>query len=96
MISYLNYNRRIIFVKTLFSQIEKGNLIEGQLYLIRNNILKRYIIDGDYTYETIVIPRTLTLQILRMAHDELGHNGTHRMYILLKRLYYWKELEAKC
>ena len=28
-----------------------------------------------------------------MAHDELGHNGTHIMYILLKRLYYWKGLK---
>ena len=52
------------FCKNIFSQIKKGNLIEGQLYLIRNNILKRYIIDGDHTYETIVIPRTLTPQIL--------------------------------
>ena len=28
-----------------------------------------------------------------MAHDELGHNGTHRIYTLLKRLYYWKGLK---
>ena len=28
-----------------------------------------------------------------MAHDELGHNGTHRTYILLKRLYYLKGLK---
>ena len=28
-----------------------------------------------------------------MAHDELGHNGTHRTYTILKRLYYWKELK---
>ena len=53
------------FVKNIFSQIEKGNLIEGHLYLIKNNILQRYIIDGDDTYETIMIPRTLTLQYSR-------------------------------
>ena len=52
------------FCKNIFSQIEQGNLIEGQLYLIRNNILKRYIIDGDDTYETVIMPRTLTPQIL--------------------------------
>ena len=52
------------FCKNIFSQIEKGNLIKGQLYLIRNNILKRYIIDGDHTYETIIIPKALTPQIL--------------------------------
>ena len=49
--------------------------------------------DGDDTYETIVMPRSLTLQMLQMAHDELGHNGTHQTYILLKRLYYWKGLK---
>ena len=36
--------------------------------------------DGDKTYETIVLPRALTTQILKMAHDDLGHNGTHRTY----------------
>ena len=40
-----------------------------------------------------VIPRALTGQILRMAHDELEHNGTHRTYTILKRLYYWKGLK---
>ena len=28
-----------------------------------------------------------------MAHDEFGHNRTHRTYTLLKRLYYWKGLK---
>ena len=28
-----------------------------------------------------------------MAHDELGHNGTHRTCTLLKILYYWKGLK---
>ena len=70
--------------------MEKGNIVQGQLYLIKDKILKIYIIDGDNTYETTVLPRALTTQILRMAHDELGHNGTHRTHTLLKRLYYWK------
>ena len=49
--------------------------------------------DGDNTYETTVVPKALTAQILRMAHGELGHNGTHRTYTLLKRPYYWKGLK---
>ena len=51
------------------------------------------MIEGNSTYETTVIPRALIGQIIRMAHDELGHNGTHRTYTMLKRLYYWKCLE---
>ena len=57
---------------------------------LKNNVLKRFIVDGDDMYETAMIPRSLTPQILHMVRDELGHNGTHRTYILLKRLYYWK------
>ena len=84
------------FCTNILKQIEKGNIVEGQLYKIDDNILKRFIIDGNDTYETIVIPRSLIPQVLQMADDELGHNGTHRTYILLKRLYYRKGIKTKC
>ena len=66
---------------------------EGQLYIVRDNILKRYVTDGDYMYETTVIPRALIGQILKLAHEDLGHNGTNRTYTMLKRLYYWKGIK---
>ena len=81
------------FCAHILAQIEKGNINEGQLYIVQNKLLKRYVTDGNKTYETIVLPRALTAQILKMAHDNLGHNGTHRTYMLLKRLYYWKGLK---
>ena len=82
-----------VFCKNILNQIEKGNIIEGQLYMVKDKLLKRYVIDRDNTYETIVVPRAITTQILQMVHDELGHNGTPRTYTLLKRLYYWKGLK---
>ena len=82
-----------MFCANILAQIEKGSIIEGQLYVIWNKLLKRYVTGGDNMYETIVLPRALTAQILKMAHDNLGHNGTHRTYTLLKRLYYWKGLK---
>ena len=51
--------------------------------------MKRCVIEGNNTYETTVVLRALTGQILRMAHDALGHNSTHRTYTMLRRLYYW-------
>ena len=81
------------FCQHIRQQIEKGNIKEGHLYKIDNQQLKRLVTDGDNTYETIVIPRSLIPQVLHMAHDKLGHNGTHRTYVLLKRLYYWKGLK---
>ena len=48
------------FCANILAQIEEGNIIEGQLYIIQNKLLKRYVTDGDNTYETIVLPRALT------------------------------------
>ena len=81
------------FCKSILQQINKGKIVNGHIYKIDNNILKRYIVDGNDTYETTVIPRSLIPQVLQMAHNELGDNETHRTYILLKRLYYWKGLK---
>ena len=82
-----------MFCANILAQTEKGKIIEGQLYKVQNKLLKRYVTNGDKTYETIVLPRALTAQVLKMAHDNLGCNGTHRTYMLLKRLYYWKGLK---
>ena len=81
------------FCSHIITQLKKRNIKEGQTYKLHNNVLKRTVTDNDKTYETIVLPRALTAQILKMAHDDLGHNGTHRTYMLLKRLYYWKGLK---
>ena len=58
------------------------------MYKVQNKLLRRYVTDGVKTFETIVLPSALITQILKMAHDNLGHNGAHRMYMFLKRLYY--------
>ena len=78
------------FCQNIMQQIEKGNIKEGQLYKIDDKQLKRLVNDGNETYETIVILRSLIPQVLHMVHDRLGHNGTHRTYVLIKRLYFWK------
>ena len=82
-----------LFCNHILTQIEKGNIIEGQTYTVKDKLLKRYVIDGNNTYETTVIPRAITAQVLQMVHDHLGHNCTHRTYTSLKKLYYWKGLK---
>ena len=69
------------FCKNILQQIEKGNIKEGQLYKIENKQLKSLVTDGNDTYETIVIPRSLIPQVLHMVHDKLGHNGTRNIYL---------------
>ena len=53
-----------MFCKNILAQIGKGNITEGQLYVIQDKLLKRYVIDGNNSYEITVIPRALTAQIL--------------------------------
>ena len=68
----LELQQKDAFCVNILAQIEKGNVIEGQLYIIQNKLLKRYVMDGDNTYEAIVLLKALIAQILKMAHDNLG------------------------
>ena len=79
-----NLQSQDTFCTHILTQIRKGNIKEGHVYVVQNNILKRYVNDGNNTFETVILPRALTAQVLKMAHDDLGHNGTHRTYMLLK------------
>ena len=47
------------FCKNIIQQIEKGNMREGHLYKIDDRQLKRFVTDGNDTYEIIVIQRSL-------------------------------------
>ena len=81
------------FCSHIITQLKKGNIKDGQMYKFQDRLLKRNVTDSDKIYETIVLPRVLTAQIPKMAHVDIGHNGTHRTYMLLKRLYYCKGLK---
>ena len=48
-----------MFCTNILTQIEKGNIKQGQLYTIKDKLLKRYVVDSNNTYETTVMPRAL-------------------------------------
>ena len=53
----------------------------------------RKVIDGGHKFHAIYLPSVLTFQVLRTAHDDLGHNGFLRTYAALKRVFYWKGMK---
>ena len=65
----------------------------GNPYYLEEGILKRYVDDHKQRFEVTVLPRDLAPVTLRLAHEEMGHNGIPRTYALLRRLYYWKGLK---
>ena len=44
-----------MFCNNILKQIEKGNIKEGQLYVLKDNILKRYVVDGNDIYKTVTV-----------------------------------------
>ena len=36
-----------VFCKNILNQIKKGNISDGRLYLVKDNILKRYVLEGN-------------------------------------------------
>ena len=74
-------------------QLDKGNLIERQPYFIEDYVLHQIVKDLDQQYETVVVPRVLIGQVLKVSHDLLGHNGIGRTYAAVKKLYYWKGMK---
>ena len=52
-----------------------------------------YVEDNKQKFEVIVIPKDLSNIVLKLAHDYLGHNGSARTYMIIRRNYYWKGLK---
>ena len=61
-------------------------------YYMEEELLMRYVEDNKQRFEVIVIPRDLSKVMLKLAHDYLGHNGSARTYMIVRRNYYWKGL----
>ena len=58
--SLFKLQQKDTFCNNILTQIEEGNIIKGQTYTVKDELLKRYVIDEDNTYETIVILRAIT------------------------------------
>ena len=64
-------------------------------YLVEDGMLFRNIVEGVQRHEAIVVPQALIPDILKAVHNDLGHNGFSRCYLLLRRLFYWKGMRSE-
>ena len=81
------------FCADMLRKLSQDKPMVNQAYHVENDILKKYVNDNKQRFNTIVVPLHYTLALLRSAHDELGHNGSARTYMLLRRLYYWRGMK---
>ena len=64
-------------------------------YYLEDGILRKYVYDAKQRFETTVVPQSLRGILLKLSHDDLGHNGTAQTYMLLRRRYYWKGMRPE-
>ena len=82
------------FIKNIVNRLVAKQQPEGKPYYLEGKLLKKYIFDNKQRFEVTVVSPNCAPLLLNLAHDQLGHNGTARTYMLLKRTYYWKGMKT--
>ena len=82
------------FIKNIINRLVAKQQPEGKPYYLEGKLLKKYIYDNKQRFEVTVVAPNCAPLLLNLAHDQLGHNGTARTYMLLKRTYYWKGMKT--
>ena len=80
------------FCQNIRTRITKEGPKAVYPYYMEGELLMRFVEDNKQRFEVIVIPKDLSTVVLKLAHDDLGHNGSARTYMILRRNYYWKGL----
>ena len=80
------------FCQNITDRILKAGSHVIHPYYMEGELLMRYVEDNKQRFEVIVIPRDLSKVVLKLAHDDLGHNGSARTYMIVRRNYYSKGL----
>ena len=78
----------------IFAQAAKNGEKAVHPYYVKQGILMKYVSDNKQRFEVVVVPPQLAPLLLKLAHDDLGHNGTAHTYMILRRSYYWKGMKS--
>ena len=68
----------------IFAQAAKNGEKVIHPYYVEQGILMKYVSDNKQRFEVIVVPPQLASMLLKLAHDNLGHNGTVHTYMILR------------
>ena len=80
-------------IEILKRKLQNNRLDKEYYSLDENELLMMKVIDGGHEFRAIYLPSVLIFQVLRTAHDDLGHNGFPRTYAALKRVFFWKGMK---
>ena len=79
----------------IIKKVKKHKEKLSHLYTLdEHGILKWIIRENNQKREVTVVPRELTRILLFEVHKILAHPGQLKMYLFLRRCYFWKNLRA--
>ena len=84
------------FCQNIRNRIAKAGSHVIHPYYMEEELLMRYVEDNKQRFEVIVIPRDLSKVVLKLAHDDLGHNGSARTYMIVRRKLLLEGPETRC
>ena len=67
-------------IETLKCKLQHNKLDKEYYSMDENGLLIRKVVDGGHEFHAIYLPNVVVFQVLRTAHDDLGHNGFPRTY----------------
>ena len=82
-----------LYCQRQLQNLQNGKVSKKNCFFMNKGLLHRYVTDYKQRFEALVVPEDQASLILKLAHDDLGHNGTPRTYALVKRMFYWKGLK---
>ena len=89
----IKLQRKDPYCQRQLESLQNGKRKKGNCFFMDRRLLHRYITDYKQKFEALVLPEEQASVVLKLAHDDLGHNGTPRTYALVKRMFYWKGLK---
>ena len=79
----------------ILKNVQKHKEKLSHLYIIdTKGVLKRIIRENDQKIEVVMVPRDLTKLIMFEVHEILAHPGQLKMYMFIRRCYFWKNLRT--
>ena len=67
----------------------------AKMFILHDGVLCRLWIEERETFQCTFVPEVLRDPLLVLAHNQTGHNGGKRKYMVLKRVYYWPGMKSK-
>ena len=80
---------------SIIKNVKKHGEKLSHLYIIDGDgVLRRIIRDNNTKMEVIVVPKELTRVLLFEVHETLAHPGQLKMFLFIRRAYFWKNLRT--